>query len=224
MRNVVLAGTAEGIRPDDDGPEISIAFKGKEGFASGDFIPANPVLAAGIRDSSGINITGETGHEIELRVDDEIFKVTELFSSRGDYRSGFLEVELPELEPGNHTIRLKAWDTFNNSAFAEVEVQVAELAKFVLSQVLFYPNPWREQEEGFFTYVLAAPVESVRIRVFSLAGKLVDDIDGGRLAGFNQVQWEHPGNLANGSYLYRLQVAVEGGERFDLSAVIQVVK
>ena len=224
MRNVVLAGTAEGIRPDDDGPEISIAFKGKEGFASGDFIPANPVLAAGIRDSSGINITGETGHEIELRVDDEIFKVTELFSSRGDYRSGFLEVELPELEPGTHTIRLKAWDTFNNSAFAEVDVHVADLEESVLSQVLFYPNPWREQEEGFFTYVLAAPVESVRIRVFSLAGKLVDDIDGGRLGGFNQVQWDRPGNLANGSYLYRLQVAVEGGEKFDLSAVIQVVK
>jgi len=224
VRGLVVAGTAQNVEPDGDGPEITIAFKGLAGFASGDIVPANVVLTAEIRDSSGINITGDTGHEIELRVDDELFKVTELFSNRGDYRSGILEVELAALEPGNHTIRLKAWDSFNNSATAVAQMQVADEVESVISQVLFYPNPWREQEEGFFTYVLAAPVEWVRIRVFSLTGKLVDDFDGSIEMGFNQVRWSDPGDLANGSYFFHLQVAVEGGGKFDQTVAIQRVK
>jgi hypothetical protein len=103
-------------------------------------------------------------------------------------------------------------------------MQVADEVESVISQVLFYPNPWREQEEGFFTYVLAAPVEWVRIRVFSLTGKLVDDFDGSIEMGFNQVRWSDPGDLANGSYFFHLQVAVEGGGKFDQTVAIQRVK
>ena len=53
--------------------------------------------------------------------------VTDSFDSRnGDYRTGVLEYELPELQPGEHRIGLKAWDNFNNSTTVEAELQVSE--------------------------------------------------------------------------------------------------
>ena len=150
--------------------------------------------------------------------------MTEFFSNRGgDYRTGIVEFELPTLDPGTHTLRLKAWDTFNNSAVSLAQLQVGEPGESVLSQVLFYPNPLKE-DTGYFTYILSAPAESVRIRVFSLAGKLVEDLEGGNAPGYNQVEWRPPGSLANSSYLYRIQVALEDGGELTKTAAIQVVR
>ena len=110
---LVLAGTAEGVEADVEGPEISLRFEG----AKGTKIPRQTVLLASIADPSGINITGETGHEIELAIDGELFTLTELYSVQGgDYRQGVIEFPLPELAAGEHEIRLKAWDNFNNSS------------------------------------------------------------------------------------------------------------
>ena len=221
---LVLAGTAQGVVDDDDGPEIRIAFRNQQGFRSGDFVAADAVLEAEIRDPSGINITGETGHEIILQADDKSFKVTEFFSNRGgDYRIGFVEFELPPLDPGTHTLRLKAWDSFNNSAVSQVQLQVGQMGESVLSEVLFFPNPMVEPN-GYFTYILSAPAESVRIRVFSLTGKLVDDVEGENGPGYHQIEWRPPAGLANSSYLYRLQVALEDGGELTKTAAIQVAR
>ncbi len=220
---LVLAGTAEGVALDEAGPQISIGFQGHPGFKSGDRVPPHLVLEAAVRDQSGINVTGDTGHELELWVDDRRFKLTEFLSSQeGDYRTGTLEYGLPILEPGTHTIRLKAWDTFNNSAHAEVQVQVEEGEGFALSEVLFYPNPMREG--GHFTYFLASPASQARIRVYSLAGRLIDELEGGARLGYNQVAWTPPVALANGSYLYRIEILRQGGGRVEKAAALQVVK
>ena len=66
---------------------------------------------------SGINITGETGHDITLSVDGVPTTVTHAFvNDGGDYRTGTLEFQVPALEPGQYLVNLKAWDNFNNSA------------------------------------------------------------------------------------------------------------
>ena len=148
-------------------------------------------------------------------MDDQRFLVTEYFHNTGDYRSGLLEFPLPAMEPGTHTLRLKAWDTFNNSSQVEAE-------EGVLSRLLFHPNPMRDR--GDFTYVLEAAAESVRIRVFSLAGRLVDELSGTGHADFNRVAWTPPGELANGTYLYQVEVELADGGRIERKAAIQVMK
>ena len=164
-------------------------------------------------------MTGETGHEIELEVDGAVFKLTRLFiSSTGDYRQGEVEFPLPALEPGVYTLRLKAWDSFNNPARTEVQVRIVEEPEGLLSKLLFHPNPMRA--EGHFTYQLAEPVAEVQIRVFSLSGRLVDQLEGGTQVGYNQVAWMPPSSLANGAYLYCIEVPSQGVEQ----AVVQVVR
>jgi hypothetical protein len=218
-----MAGTALGVIPDEEGPEISLGFQGRPGFSSGDALPPHLVLEARLNDQSGINVTGETGHEIELQLDDQVFKLTDFFSNQqGDYRSGILRYEMPMLEPGTHTLRLKAWDTFNNSARAEIQVEVKDGEGFALSEVLFHPNPL--QDQGYFTYFLAEATSQAQIRVYSLAGRLIDELEGPARQGYNQVAWTPPVELANGSYLYQIEVSRPEGSPIQRSAVLQVMK
>ncbi len=221
--SLVMAGTATGVTPDEQGPQISLGFQGRPGFKSGDSVPPRLVIEVQLSDPSGINVTGETGHEIELRLDDQVLKLTDFFSNQqGDYRTGSLSYELPLLEPGAHTVRLKAWDTFNNSAHAEVQISVEEGRQFALSEVLFHPNPM--QHSGSFTYFLAQTASQVDIRVYSLAGRLIDQLTGTTQLGYNQVEWTPPVELANGSYLYQLEVSRPEGSPVQQSAVLQVMK
>ena len=217
---LVLAGTAEGVETDVEGPEISLRFEG----AKGTKIPRQTVLLASIADPSGINITGETGHEIELAIDGEIFTLTDLYSVQGgDYRQGTIEFPLPDLEEGKHEIRLKVWDNFNNSSRATVVVEVGDdEGDAGLANVLFYPNPMRDS--GYFTYELADDMRAVQIEVFSLAGRLIEQIDGQTRAGYNQVSWTPSAGLANGAYIYRIEAERESGAAVARRAVLQVAK
>ena len=217
---LVLAGTAEGVEADVEGPEISLRFEG----AKGTKIPRQTVLLASIADPSGINITGETGHEIELAIDGKLFTLTDLYSVQGgDYRQGVIEFPLPDLEEGKHEIRLKAWDNFNNSSRATVVVEVGDDGGDAdLANVLFHPNPMRDG--GYFTYELADDMRAVQIEVFSLAGRLIERLDGQTRAGYNQVSWTPSAGLANGSYIYRIEAERESGAAVARRAVLLVAK
>ena len=217
---LVLAGTASDVEPDEEGPEIVLAFARRPRFRSGDALSRRPVLEARLADPNGINITGETGHEIELWVDGDVTSVTRFYTSLGDHRQGLLTFPLGELEPGEHTIRLKAWDTFNNSSTVEATFVAAEGTDSALDEVLFHPNPTPDGS-GHFTYTLSAPAESVEIRVFALSGRQVDRLEGGTDPGFNQVPWSPPG-LAGGTYLFRISAMVDEGSPLEADGWVQV--
>ncbi len=220
---ILLEGTARDIDPDVDGPQIRIGFQGQTTFRDGDFVAPQPVLRAILSDPSGINVTGGTGHEIELIVDEERMVVTDHYNSlAGDYRRGLLEVELPVLEPGDHTLSLRAWDSFNNSTRVGVTIRVPASTQQGLSDLLFYPNP-SPDGKGHFTYVLSSPATSSRLRIYALSGRLIDTVGGGTGPGYHQMNWTPPTRLAGGTYLYRLEVDLVDGSRSTAQGHLQVV-
>ena len=220
VRGLVLSGTAAGVETDLVGPEIALRFEG----ADGNSIPRQTVLRATISDPSGINITGETGHEIELVIDGELFVLTDFYSVQGgDYRQGNIEFPLPELEPGEHEVRLKVWDNFNNSSRTIITVKVRQGAGTGIENVLFFPNPMRDSG-GHFTYDLKEEASAVQIEVFSLSGRLVDELAGEIREGYNQVAWIPGADLANGTYLYKITAERKNGSTGGRTAVVQVVK
>lgn len=220
---LVLAGTAENVPEDNEGPQITLGFVGQGRFKSGATVAADAVLQIELSDPNGINITGEIGHEIELRLDEQVFRVTEFFTNTGGgYQTGTLEYPLPSLEPGEHVVRLKAWDSFNNSSRIEATIKVRAAANTILADMLFYPNPL--QDQGYFTYTLNDPAKAVVIQVFSLTGRLVDELIGETQQGYNQVAWIAPTGLANGTYLYKMQIQGDEGGSAERKAVIQLAK
>lgn len=222
-RNLVLAGTEAGVELDRVGPVIELGFAGQDGFVSGDAVPPGARVRAVISDPSGINVTGETGHEIELSVDNQEFVVTEEFAVEGDYRQGALEYALPMLEPGPHEIRLKAWDGYNNSSEAQITAQVSNRDEVVLTDLLFYPSPLTGGS-GHFTFNLAMTGNRARIRVFALSGRLVDEVRSEVQAGYNQVAWEPDAALANGTYPYHIQIERQNGARVQRTSVLQLMR
>jgi hypothetical protein len=201
-----MAGTAEGAEADFSGPDISIGFVGQS-FHTGDFIPARVRLQAQIEDPNGINVTGEVGHQIFLFVDGKRTDVTTLFETGLDYRRGLVEIDLSPLQSGSHNIGLEAWDTHNNWAENEVTAVVSAVPE--VADALFFPNP--SPGEGHFSFTLPAPAQ-VHIRIFSVAGKLVEELRAEGLLGYNQVEWKPGEGLANGSYLYQISARGIAGE------------
>jgi hypothetical protein len=58
-----ISGTSENYQADSEGPEISL-YLNDQGFRSGDKTGPDPVLLAFLKDDSGINTTGQIGHDI----------------------------------------------------------------------------------------------------------------------------------------------------------------
>jgi hypothetical protein len=171
----------------------------------------NPALRATISDSiSGVNITGEIGHKITLTLDgrsEDIIDVTDLFNyDSGSYTTGTLLYPLGALTEEKHTIEIKAWDKLNNSSTATAQFVVRAGNRLSLINVMNYPNPFRNRTT--FTFVMGPGDAEVRIKIFTLSGRLIRTLESAGFDGFNQVEWDgrdaDGDQLANGVYLYKI--------------------
>ncbi len=208
-----VGGTASGF-VDRTGPRLDLGFADVEAFYSGGIVGVDPVLRVVIHDSlSGVNLTGEIGHQITLSLDgrnDDKIDVTDLFNyDAGSYTRGTILYPLTHLAEGRHTAEIKAWDNLNNSNTAIIEFTVQPQDRLILSEVLNYPNPFRRATTFTFGLNLAA---EIRIKIFTLSGRLLRALEpfaGQR--GFNMIEWdgrdEDGDELANGVYLYKIIAA-----------------
>ncbi len=215
-----LHGTAE-VESDEDGPTIVLGFAGIQAFRSGDQVPARTILRASFSDPGGINITGDVGHQIEIRIDggDPIIATDGYTAVAGSYTEGTLDFALPRLAVGEHEIALRAWDAFNNSASASTRVRVAE-EKGALRSVLFFPNPSADGH-GHFTYFLASAAQQVTIRVFTVSGRRVDEIAGNVQKGDHQIAWT-PSGLAGGTYLFQVTAELAKGKQTRVGVLLVI--
>ncbi|MFC7666002.1 hypothetical protein ACFQT0_00030 [Hymenobacter humi] len=151
-----MGGAASGVARDTIPPVINL-FMDSESFAFGGLTGQNTTLLANLSDDSGINTTGAgIGHDITAVLDNDPNKLLVLndryVSNVGDFRAGKVNTLFKDLAPGPHSLRLKAWDTYNNSAEREIEFVVARDEKLALTHVLNYPNPFANSTTFFFDH------------------------------------------------------------------------
>lgn len=113
---------------DTEGPVIERFTLNSDKFEDGDVTHETPVVYASISDPSGINLSeGGIGHKLSLVLDDTIIydNVAGGFSmDPTDYTRGSLAYILPAIEPGEHTLKLTAWDNANNVSSATLNFKV----------------------------------------------------------------------------------------------------
>jgi hypothetical protein len=222
--SILISGSLPSIQ-DSIGPSISLLADGRPFSAGVTMVPSNFILSAQIRDDHGINITGQLGHSIVVRVDDgEVFDgdITGYFRfNQGDYQGGRLEFPMPELPLGEHTLALKAWDNFNNSTMVTSTIDVVANDELEISGVMNYPNPIRSGDiNTAFQYCLNNDADKVTIRIFTEAGRkiktielLADDLTN---MDCNQYSWNlldaDGDRLANGVYLYQIKAERRAGD------------
>ena len=174
--NIQVGGINENAADDSQGPEIQLYFN-DETFASGSTTNNSPILIAKLEDDSGINTSSGIGHDILAYLDgDESnpIKLNEYYQSEvDDYTKGSLQYQFKDLEEGLHTLKLKAWDVYNNSSTSEIEFLVAENDNLEISRVLNYPNPFVNYTEFWFEHNRPYEPLDVQVQVLTVSGKIV---------------------------------------------------
>ena len=230
-----------GQRPDDGaGPEIRL-FVGDSTFVDGGEVGRGGVLVAELSDASGINTVGAgVGHELLLTVDGDAASAVDVGRFyEGDlntFRSGTVRVgfgdlaPLRDLAPGEHTLRLTAWDALNNSSTAEIRVVVVEDA-LAVENLFPYPNPTAGPTRFTFDHNQPSGTAArAQLRIYTVAGRPVRTIDGDEalpsdvlLGSTVQIPWDglddDGDRLATGVYLFRLRLEVD-----DAAGAGQVVE
>ncbi|MFQ5677094.1 MAG: FlgD immunoglobulin-like domain containing protein, partial [bacterium] len=146
-----------------------------------------------------------------------------LDGTRVDYGSGFgqaqfipqqneadpalkaLAILKPQLDEGDHQIDILAKDASGNAQTFAADFTVS--AEFNLNKVMNYPNPLTDFTE--FTYILTQPADEVRIKIYTVSGRLIRDLEFAPAdVGFNKISWDGLDDdgdpLSNGVYFYKI--------------------
>ncbi len=196
-----------------DSPKIEL-FLGSYDYRPGDTVGTNTTLHARISDSNGINVTGSSGHNILLILDNALqpLPVTGFFNYDLDsYTSGRLTYPLAGLSEGPHTLQVIAFDNLNLPSVASTQFIVEDIGELAIERFLIYPNPM--QSSTSFTFMLSRDCD-LTIDIYSVTGKKIHSYQASGRQGFNAIPWDgrdkRGDRFANNTYFVKVRAATEG--------------
>jgi len=217
---VKIGGLNENAEEDNIGPVITL-YMNDENFVSGGITNESPTLLVKLEDANGINTASGVGHDIVAIIDgDETnpYILNDYYQTEvDDYQRGVVTYPFRDLEPGLHTLTLRAWDVYNNSSIAEIQFIVHDKdQELVINNVLNYPNPFVNYTEFWFNHNSSQPLD-VSIQIFTVSGKLVRTLNGQTLGGgvvnsslSRDIVWDGRDDfgdrIGKGVYIYKLTV------------------
>jgi hypothetical protein len=232
---VIIGGSADSIANDSEGPEIKI-FMNDENFVFGGMTDANPQLLIFVSDSNGINTIGSgIGHDLTAIIDQktkQTIVLNDFYEADTDsYQSGKIRYPLKSLEAGQHHLKIKVWDVYNNSSEDYIEFVVNTESDLVLKHVLNYPNPFTTHTQFFFEHNQPDSDLDVLIQVFTVSGKLVKTLEqhvsstGYRSA---PIDWDglddFGSRIGRGVYVYRVKVRTSLGQTAEKFEKLVILK
>lgn len=199
FNDVMVGGSEANLLTDTQPPKIDLTVK------------KNNVVSAIISDENGINISqAGIGHEMLLTLNDTLqVIVNQYFTSTEDYTKGILKYDLGKLPAGRHTIRLKIWDTYNNSTETTFEF-IVETSGLEIFEVMNYPNPFANETFFQLKHNRENDDLSIKIELFDALGKKImvqESTCYGCDSTLNVGMNIEPQNLKNGIYYYQIGVS-----------------
>ena len=212
-----IGGTSNSHVTDVTGPDAKL-YLNDDKFVFGGLTNENPDLYSILKDESGINTIGNgIGHDITAILDgntgNSIVLNDYYQSDLNSYKSGSVRYPFSSLSEGNHTLKLKVWDVYNNSSEVYTEFVVSSSANLALNHVLNYPNPFTTKTQFYFEDNQCCQQLDVQIQIFTISGKIVKTID--RLVyaeGFRSdpIDWDGRDDfgdkIGRGVYIYRVKI------------------
>lgn len=226
--NIIIGGQDPSVNPVNPGPELAL-YMDSTNFVNGGKTGQAPVFLSYLNDADGINYTDVgIGHEIIAILDNDVthpivlndFYCPEVNSFEG----GIVRYPMQDLANGRHSIRLKAWDSFNNSSENEIYFFISEYPEVSVSQLINYPNPVEDHTLFSFTPMQNAGSLNALLTVYNQTGQPVRTIEKNfpeSSQGVLTIPWNGTGDngalLSNGLYIYRLTVKGSNGAFFQAS-------
>jgi Peptidase family C25/Propeptide_C25 len=200
------------IARDSSKPVFNITFDGKE-ITNGDVISAKPEILITMKDDSPIPLDTSSFSTLSFDNVQLSFSRPDLKFSYTPYPNSQATIKwTPSIQDGPHTLEVLAKDpsgNFFDSVSHKYQFYVYNQPD--LTNVFNYPNPFKN--DTYFTFELRgqnAP-EELRIRVFTVAGRLIKNIfipTSALRVGFNKIYWDgrdaDGDEVANGVYFYKI--------------------
>ena len=191
---------------DSIGPSI-YCYLNSPSFVNGGNVNTTPYFVAQLTDQDGINTTGNgVGHDLELIIDGDMSKTYVLNDNFqfdfGSYTTGSTYYNIPELEPGMHTLLFRAWDVLNNSSTAQLSFNVVKGLSPQLFSVSCTQNPARTGTTFIISHDRTGCTVDVELDIFDTSGRQL---------------WRHneSGVSTNGAYTLTWDLTVDGGQRLQ---------
>lgn len=210
----LIGGADNSLVLDNVPPQLNL-FLNDNTFVDGGATNDNPIFIANISDESGINIASEgLGHELLLTIDDTLnIAVNQYFiATKDDYKSGQVKYQIKGLTAGEHQLKLKVWDTNNNSNEASLRFSVDSESQNRLKNVFSFPNPAKEKATFSFEHNQEGDDLNIIVEIFDTFGHLIKQIDENAYrvsSPFNKISWnivEDSVSNVTGNYFYRIFV------------------
>lgn len=205
---------------DGAAPALTLFLNGPQ-WRPDDWVAPNSQVVLAVSDSSGVNLTGEIGHRLEVEIDGGTPQdLTNSFEyQRDSWTAGEARLDLPQLEPGLHHLRARAFDNFNNPGYAEAEFHLLDTGTPTLAEAACFPNPVGDQTQFTFQLLgarLDTPLDCT-LQVYTVKGRRVarETLSVTGASGFLWTEPWWPRNdqgdaLARGIYLARLSLRLPG--------------
>jgi len=219
--NFTVGGFAANAPEDNEGPIVK-AFIDDDKFRDGGVTGPDPLLFVKISDDNGINVTGSSiGHDLIAILDEDAdhpFILNNYYQTNpDDFRSGTVAFPMSNIAPGLHRIRVKAWDTYNNSGEGFVTFEVVDKSQAAISEVYNYPNPFTQQTTFVIQHNLSKENLDITIKIFNTSGQLVRTLtqnitpEGNR----TEIVWDGDSDqgfaMGSGIYFYKVQIKTKKG-------------
>ena len=226
--NIIVGGFSKTASSDTSGPKIKL-YLNDTLFKNGGITSSSPTLLAVISDNGGINTTGSgIGHDIKAYMDNDITNsmiLNNYFEADlNNYKRGRIYYPLGDISEGIHSLTLKLWDNYNNSAQAAVSFVVKTDKGFLLNNLINYPNPFTDITSITAEHNRSDHMLKIRIDIYNMNGQLIKIIETSLYStGFilPPVLWD--GLTSNGSkagrglYPYTITISTEKGEKAKAS-------
>ena len=215
--NFIIGGTDTSGIKDNEKPKIEL-FLNDMNFVNGGVTNPDPTLIAKISDNFGINTTGNgIGHDLVAILDNasnnKIILNDYYETEKDSFNCGVVRYSLQNLEPGDHTLTVRAWDINNNNSEQTLSFRVAHDNNLELHHVLNYPNPFTTHTDFFFEHNQGAGNFEIKIQIYTISGKLVKTIFDNQYLNGNRsraIPWngldDFGDKVAKGTYLYKITV------------------
>ncbi|WP_235296828.1 type IX secretion system sortase PorU [Portibacter marinus] len=211
-----IGGSNEGV--EDDNPPLVDVFLNDEDFVFGGISNSEPILLIKLEDDFGINVAGvSVGHDLTAELDNnskELYILNDFYEADlNDSRKGTVRFPLKDIEPGKHTLKVKAWDLSNNPGEGYTEFIVVDDLGSTLEHVFNYPNPFSTRTLFQFEHNLPGTELEILIHIYNMSGQIVKTIENIQIDdGFriDDIEWDglddYGQKIANGVYLYKINV------------------
>jgi len=216
------------VKPDTTRPLISLTIDGND-ILDGEYIASTPFIHIELTDQSLLPITDP--NSVLVYLNEELIPAdTSIINYQFSETNPKVTVDFtPVLEDGEYALRV-LWKNSGGNIVDSSGVQkfflVSNEAK--LLNVYNYPNP--SSGETHFTFKLTQLPEEIRIKIFTIAGRLVREI---KLTSaelkydFNKIYWdgrdEDGDILANGVYFYKV-IMKDGDKSEEVTQKLAIVR